>query len=607
MNKKYSLLRLTLLAIVLFVLAFASMRIMSYSPARGSKGGLFSLPSAKSDSRKTQIEQEHLAELKRLKTQEIWDDEVMSDELPSEEQRNPSDASSLLKSARSVSWQNYVPRTLEASALQNTAVYNENETFFTPIPHSDPDRLAARRNPPAQSHSDSYSAPSDVAQTPLLTDSRMEEKRAAMLSEYLKPNREIEAKLNRTLDSLASNIQDAVAKALMPKSKKAQNIEKYRHKTQGGTAAADPSNPFANMLSQVSSQGDTIVQNVTKAFGNKAGSEMAGLMNAFQQELSSAVNMPNATNAQIAAKVQEISQKYQGKINKLAEKQQYDKFVQDKVDQDNAQIQELSKFYKGDLLEELGGILAKARETELALSSQNLPEKEYWEAILKNNYQKQVDMREAIKHSGEPLDAFYKLLDEQERRNVKAALEAEQKGEVPSYARVETDVEKQAKQKTLNEEKKTIINQVADTYGGVAAEKIGDIYERYAAKMKELSEKPMSDAARRLEEMNVRQYFNDQISNVLKTPEMRQMAVVQGTNKVIKSIYEQNPAIARDPQVKAQFELQSRPVIEQAMSKIIDIQNNDKMSPEQKQTAISQIERDLEKALSGGGQEQAAY
>lgn len=604
MNNK-SLLKFVLLALGLFILAFAWMRIISYSPSKGDKGGFFSLSSSDKHKEKPLSESQQLTEIKRLKTQEIWENDKGTPSIPAEK-NEPSDTASLLKSARSFAFPNFVPRTLEASALQNTAVAGD-KSAFVPMSPTSAEHLAGRPNTAldnaASAADTAYSASPRTDNGPsnsgFGTDRQAEDKRAEMLSDYLKPNREIDAKLNRTLSTLANNIQDAVAKALMPKSKKAQNIEKYRHKTQGTSAVSASDSPFSNMMAQVSSQTNALVQNVTKAFGNKAGNEMASLVGQFQQELNSAINTPGATNAQIASKVQEISQKYQGKINKLAEKQQYDKFVEDRTEHDNQQKQELSKFYKGELLEELGGILDKARESELALASKNLPEKEYWEEVYKSNYQKQVDMREAIKKAGQPLDKFYAWLDEKERQNIEKALEAEQNGEIASFDRVETEDERIAKQKTLKEERERIIDQVTKTYGPEAAAAIKKIHENYAKDVEKEGQKSMSDAAHRSVDMKLRQNYNKQMADALKTPEMRKSAVKKQTEDIFQSIYEQNPSINSDPQLKMQYEEQTRPVIEQAVSKIMSINDNDKLTPEQKLAQTNQIRRNLEKFLSG--------
>ena len=603
MNDNKAFFKLVLLMLGLMILVFASWRIMTYSSRSGNKEGEFSsLSSYVSGKSNKQNEQEHLSKVRRLKKQEILENEIPV--VPQkEEENNSGNISSMIKSAQPSAWSNFVPRTIQD--YNSRLVLQNDDSSFSSTRES-ADQLAGRQTESTYSKAPAEqtgSAPANIGVTGNFDtfSGGREKEREEILSSYLKPNREIEDKLNRTLDNLAFNIQSAIDKVIKPQSKKAQNIEKYRQKTQSSAAGSSVKSdtPFASMLTQVAAQGDSIVQNTAKAFGNKAGNEMASLMSSFQQELSAAVNTPNATNAQIADKIKGISQKYQEKINKLSEKQQYDKFVQDRIEQDNKQKQELSQFYKGEVMNELSTILDKAREKELALASKNLPEQEYWNEVLKNNYQAQVDMRNTIKKSGESLDYFNKWTDDKERERIKQQVKAEEEGLVPSYANVLSQEQLKAREETWNKEKKDLNAQILNGYGKEGSEEFSKMYQEYENKMLKLAQTPMSDAKRLEQEMQLRKEYNTKIAQWQKTPHARQMAVTQGANNVLNSIFEQNPSIARDPQQRSQFEAQSRPVIEQAMTQILDVQNNEKMTPEQKQREINKIQKDLERALSG--------
>jgi len=604
MRDDKALLKFLLLTLGMMILGVASWRIMTYSSHDGN-GGLFSSSASfvRGKSQRTS-EQQRRSQVSRLKTQEILDSNAVSTAVkqePSEEQKN---VSSMVKSAHPSAWNNFVPR--EVRDYSRLTAAQPDAPAFEPSRESAA-QLAGRPTASAagsgvQAQTGETAPPASVAGNFSAFSAGRDKERAEMLSSYLKPNREIEDKLNRTLDNLAFNIQSAIDKVIKPQSKKAQNIEKYRQKSSsaaaGATAKSD--NPFTDMLAQVAAQGDSIVQNTTKAFGNKAGNEMASLMSEFQRELSAAVNTPNATKAQMAEKVKDVSKKYQEKINKLSEKQQYDKFVQDRIEQDNKQKQELSQFYKGEVMDQLGTILDKAREKELALALQNLPEQEYWNEVLKNNYQMQADMRDTIKKAGAPLDYFNKWMDNKEAERIKQQVKAEEEGLVPSYADVLPEEKLKARQETWKKEKQDLYGQLLNGYGKEGAEEFNEMYREYENKMLNLAKTPMSDAKRLEQEMLLRKEYNDKIAQWQKTPHARQMAVTQGATNVLNSIFEQNPAIARDPQQRAQFEAQSRPVIEQAMAQILDVQNNEKMSPEQKQREIDKIQKDLEHTLSGG-------
>ena len=63
-------------------------------------------------------------------------------------------------------------------------------------------------------------------------------------------------------------------------------------------------------------------------------------MDAYAGELAQALSTPGATAAQTQQKVKEISKKYQKEMDKLEQKSQYDKFVQERVAQDNKHKEE---------------------------------------------------------------------------------------------------------------------------------------------------------------------------------------------------------------------------------------------------------------------------
>ena len=607
-----ALLKLLLIGVGLLILAFASWRILSYGPERTDKPDLFSFSTDHEvrSKRKKQAQQQYVSEVERLKQQEIVENKTAAPE-PVGDKTDRADlkkfnhphaaAAKTAVSPRETPYKSAVayPRRNTPAATAPAPVTAADAPAFTP---SSAARLAGRTDNTPQGQT----AESAASYNPNAYDKSIADKRQSMLSAYLKPNREVEEKMNRTLANLASNIENAVAQALMPKSKKAQNIEKYRPKNAAGAAASAgggaASGPFANVLAQVANQGNGIVENTRQAFGDKAAGDMAALINNFQQELSGAVNAPDATNEQVAAQIRDISKKYQSKINKLSEKQQYDKFVQDRTEQDAQQKQELGQYYKGEVLDALGNILDKARAKDLELATQNLPEKEYWEQLLKNNYDTQVEMRDAVKNAGEPLEYLNKWQDKQKEKAIADRRAAEENGLVESYAVPKTENEIKAEEKTLAKEKADVVAQIAAGYGEDAAREMGTLYEEYAQKMLEISRTPMSAGERAEKQEQVRRLYNQKIADWQKSPQAREMAVTQNTDRVMQNLLTQNPNIANNPQAREQFEAQARPVVEKAMARIVEIQNDDELTPQQKQTAIAKAQHELEQSLRGGMQ-----
>lgn len=134
--------------------------------------------------------------------------------------------------------------------------------------------------------------------------------------------------LNIKLKNMSLGVDQAIARAFAPKSKRDETIEKYlqRRGTNGVTTAATSSSsdgttsatdsPAAQVAAQIASQRNSVVQSMKQAYGNEAAGRANQIMSDFAQEMSDLMNRPiDAQEKQILA--QQLNQKYNNKLQKL--------------------------------------------------------------------------------------------------------------------------------------------------------------------------------------------------------------------------------------------------------------------------------------------------
>ncbi len=228
---------------------------------------------------------------------------------------------------------------------------------------------------------------------------RVQEERARMLAPYLRPNRQDKARMDAQWNKMVAALERAIAKALAPKSKKEEMIEKYAAKPE--EAASVPQIPgFAGQLApvgeQIALQKRAMMQSMGNAFGGAAAQQAGGIMDSFAGEVAAALNNPSMTAEQKEKKVQEVTKKYQDKMDKLAQKNQYDKFVTERTEQINEQKEAFQAKYDEQLSNKLGQILDEEWQQEQQLATQNLPLEEYNTKISQLHQQKRNERQQAV-------------------------------------------------------------------------------------------------------------------------------------------------------------------------------------------------------------------
>ncbi len=351
---------------------------------------------------------------------------------------------------------------------------------------------------------------------------RVQEERAHMLAPYLRPNRKQKEQMDAKWAKLSAAIDRAVLQALTPKSKKEQMLEKYAPKAAGSGVDSGLTGPFAPVANEIAAQKNDIVKNFGQAFGASAAREAGSLMDSFAGEIAQAASAPGATPQTTAQQVKEITKKYQEKMNKLAEKSQYDKFVADRVAQDNSQKAQLGALYNdADLQAKFNQIIDAAREKDLALAGQNLPRDEYFTQVAQNNQDMRNQLKEAIIRAGQsvsPLHALEQKRAQAQLETLKAKVES---GEIESVARVASPDETRQMKKDLEVQRQDIRQKLTQGFGEQTAQAFEPILQNYETQLDQLYTQKLSPEEREMQRMALlkdvnRQLLDKQIETVEK-------------------------------------------------------------------------------------------
>ena len=343
--------------------------------------------------------------------------------------------------------------------------------------------------------------------------SRMQEERAQMLAPYLRPNRKEKEQMDAKWAKLSAAIDRAVAQALTPKSKREQNIEKYTAQTNTAQATSSGfTGAYAPVGHAIAAQKEDIVKSFGSAFGGQAAQQAGSLMDHYAQELAGALNMPNATPEQKEQKVKEISKKYQNEMDKLAEKNQYDKFVAQRIAQDKEQKAQLRAQYPTpELNAKFDQIIDEAREKDLALATQHLPAEEYYKAAYANQYEAHTKLENAVRQAGQTLSGLHAWDNQQAQKQLQMLQAQEEEGKIISVARKSTPAEIAGLQNTLNQERNDLLEQVSKAYGEEKTQEMKQILDTYYNQMMQFSQQELSPAQRQEMQLKLRADSNRQI------------------------------------------------------------------------------------------------
>lgn len=594
MEKNRLLFQLGFLIVVLLALGLAFLRTTSYSPASGPSG-----PSA----------QERAAQAERRSIETLKKEEILgmdADENPvlTKEQK------------RALAVQRYMRRpdfslnandyTLDPSvagrnpyaSLPGTSVGDSSSGSYRAK------GLSAADYGKYGGGSGSYAgdgASGAVSQRPGVyrqsAQERMQAERERSFSPFMAAmNKEQHKKLESQLKGLSSGIDRAIAKALLPKSKKDANIEKYLQRNASPEAAA--AGPFAPVLEQVAAQKAGVVSSMGQAFGPQAAQEAGKVMNDFQSEMNAAVTAPGQTPQQIADKVKAVTKKYEQKLQKMTEDNGFRQFEQERLAKDNLLKQELSKQYGADFAALAGEKIDAAREKDMLLAQQGLPAEEYYKQQLANQRERRKALEDLIAQSGKSAKGLFAAEDEVERQDVEKKLKDEEEGKTLGRSYKAGEKELAAINHSLNQERNEKLRTAGEVYGEEGARRVDGIYQKYYDEyMKIWNDPDSSKTSKQQASMKLRQEVNRQLEQVQNEPQMRQARLERQVESSMEQLMK-DPGVSRaSPAQKAALEEKARPVLREMYERVNDILASN-LPDAEKQRRIEAVQAQAQRKLS---------
>ncbi len=410
------------------------------------------------------------------------------------------------------------------------------------------------------------------------------------------------ASLEKQLNGLSGRVEAAVLRALLPKSKKDINVEKYLSRRSNANSDETGNKQFATVSQQLAQQKTGIMRSMQQAFGPRAGKEAGQLMDSFEQELMSALNQPGQSNEQIRQKTNQISRKYNEKLQQLGQKHGLEKMKQERESKDSIFQQQLNKSYGSEMAEQLGDIMEKYRQKDLALAQQSgtLNEKEYYEQLYANQRSRHKEMETALLKNGKSLTGLIRAEDEEEGRVIGQALKQEQEGkELPRAYRASRE-EKEASARSVKTEREEKIRVAREIYGEQGIRQIDEVYTRYEAKKQEIMDNDETSLLEKQQQLRqARLDANQSLDRIQKSPEMKALRENRQVESSLQQLM-QDPGFAQaTPEQKTAFVQTARPILQEMYSKANAIVDDPNLSDEQKEQQIKALQEQAQRQLMG--------
>ena len=408
--------------------------------------------------------------------------------------------------------------------------------------------------------------------------------------------KEQKERLENQLKGLSDGINRAVAKALLPKSKKDANIEKYlqRHASPQMVAAG----PFAPVLQQVAAQKANVVHSMGQAFGSKAAQTASKVMDSFQNEMASAVTAPGQTPQQIAQKVQQVSQKYEKQLQQVADESGFEKFEQERIEKDNLLKEALAKQYGAEIAAQAGEKIDEFREKDMMLARQGLPAEEYYNQQMKNQRDRRKALEEVITKNGRSTQSLMNVEDKLEAHEVEQRLKDEEEGKTLGRSYRASKDELAAIDNSLVEERKEKLQMAGQIYGEDGARKVDELYQRYYdAYMKIWSDPDSSKTSKQHAAMKLRQDVNKQLEQIQNDPKMQEMRL---NNQVESSLQQMmnDPGVQRaSPEQKAALQEKARPILREMYEEVNKVVASN-LPDAEKQKQLERIQAQAQQKLA---------
>ncbi len=388
---------------------------------------------------------------------------------------------------------------------------------------------------------------------------------------------------NKRLDTLTDKIQAAVSRALAPKSKKEENIEKYLARHSEGTGTAQTAGKFASVARQISRQKAGIMQSMQEAFGDKAARQAGQLMDAYQNELLAALNREGLTSQQLQQQARQISEKYNNKLQELGKQSGLEKFKSDAQQQDATLQRNLATPYGEELAGQIGDVLAQYRQQELDLLQQpDLNAEDFFKQQLELQAKCDENVKNLLLQNNQPVGPYLNL-----RRPNQQTKENEEELPPAVYSQQQQDNYNNQVAAQTDE----MLQRVQQTFGEEGRTRLTPIVEEYRQRVADIMASKETSVDRKNEQLA---QVNREMNDKYKT-EVVELQV----NEQLTQMF-QNPALAQvSAQERAELEQQARPILKDMYERAQVIMENADLTPAQREQQLKQLEAEAMRKLTG--------
>ncbi len=218
--------------------------------------------------------------------------------------------------------------------------------------------------------------------------------------------RKEQKELDRRLQNFSSALEEAVARAFLPKSKRERNIEKYLARARGEKAVMDNEvygaksgqleSPEQQVLQQIAKQAKGIVNDVRSSYGEAAASKAQSVMNDFQKEMEEVMNSP-ADPQEKQIRAQAVNNKYNQKLHQLNQDESLKKMETQLRAENEEYLQKLSQAYGDTVSAAARGKLEENLAQRMAVYSTPQSAEDATRQLLDLEEKKKKDIEEIIR------------------------------------------------------------------------------------------------------------------------------------------------------------------------------------------------------------------
>lgn len=419
-----------------------------------------------------------------------------------------------------------------------------------------------------------------------------EERASGIMAPYMKGIRkEQAAALAKQLDGLSSRVERAIYQAMLPKSKKDANIEKYLRRHGKQTAS-----PLAGVAEQVAAQKEAVVSSMKEIYGASAAGDAGQIMDDYQKELAAVSNQPGKSLEELASATRAVNEKYNNKLQDLSKKEGLKQFEKDKISQDTALQQDLAKAYGANVAGQMGKTLQEYRQKELELAQENLSPAEYYKRQLELQRERRKALEKELLANNLSLDGLIDAEDRLEEEQLKAEQANEESGKTLPRRYVLPEDTKKEFRAGIQKDQTEKVQLATQIYGKQGAALMDELYARYAAKAEAIMNDPETSRSQKMKAlMAARQETNQAIMDIQKRPEMVKLRVESTLDNLL-----QDPGLSKaTEEQKEAFKETARPVLEEMFNQINTISSSD-LPEKEKQVQIKAVQDAAQRKLTGG-------